>query len=474
MKNFTKKIDEFVKKNQYERKKFAVDLFPALGQFPVNKGDIIALSGNSGSSDGPHLHFEFRDAKTSNPLNPLFFNFNIQDNIKPGIVNVIIYPFNEFSFIDNKNEKKIIPVTGNNGNYNINSNNIIQVYGKIGIGIETVDYLNNTRNKFDVYSIELLVDNITFYYHELNEFSFSETRYINSHIDYEEYIKSKRKIHKTFVEPNNKLSIYKNLKNRGIIEFKDKNIHIVSLIVKDFYQNTSILNFKIQSYLNNYVNAILSGNSNYSKIMPYQYSNSFEKDDIKINLPKDALYDTLYFEYAKTESIKEGFSKVHHVHNQYTPIHKSYTLSIKPDNLPEHLRNKSLIASIGNEKDELISIGGEWQDDFVTVKTRKFGKFVVVIDTISPEIIPLNIGNKKDLSYFKSIEFKVTDDLSGIKSYNGYIDKQWVLFEYDSKNDKIFYVFDEDRLINGNNHELELYIIDNKNNAAVYHIEFFR
>jgi hypothetical protein len=206
--------------------------------------------------------------------------------------------------------------------------------------------------------------------------------------------------------------------------------------------------------------------------MYHDISNSYKHNGFRIELPKGALYDTLLFSYAKSPGIPEAFSEVHHVHFTTTPVHVNYTMRIKPDEVPESMKEKILIAELDDE-DELAAIGGEFVEGSVEVKVRSFGRFVVIADTIAPEIIPLTPLENRDLSNRRSIRFKITDDLSGIKSYNGTIDNQWVLFEYDAKNDRITYRFDKERIEKNKNHELVLTVIDNKENKSVFHANFY-
>ena len=214
---YTPDVEKYVRQSQYERKSYEIDLHLKPDEFPLRKGQYIGLSGNTGRSGGPHPHFEIRDSRTQEPLNVLKYNFNIKDNIQPVIFNLVIYPVNEQSRVNNANKKLIIPVERINRHFSIVTDKIITVHGDIGFGVETFDFLNGSNNRCGAYSIDLLVNDDLIYSHQIDKLSFSELGYINSHTDYEEKVLNKSKIHKLFVAPNNKLSIYKNLKDRGKI-----------------------------------------------------------------------------------------------------------------------------------------------------------------------------------------------------------------------------------------------------------------
>jgi hypothetical protein len=154
-------------------------------------------------------------------------------------------------------------------------------------------------------------------------------------------------------------------------------------------------------------------------------------------------------------------------------MHLSGELAIQADSLPENLRNKAYLGYLNGEDGHTEAAGGDWKDGMVRTKIRSFGRYTVLVDTIAPELIPLNLSGSRDLSAKTSIRFRVRDEESGIKSYEGYIDNHWVLIEYDLKNNLVYYRFDPKRLERGIKHEIELYIIDNKDNIAYYYTDFY-
>jgi hypothetical protein len=468
LEKFSPEIDKYVKNQQYEKKSFLVTLYPSRDKFQVNQGDIVAYSGNSGSSGGPHLHYEIRKSEGEIPVNPLLFDFGVSDKTKPVIEKLVIYPVNCNTVINSQNKKKSVNVSGSNGKYTLPADTEINISGEAGFGIKSYDMTDESNNKCAVYSIELLIDSTSVYKYVMDAFSFNESRYINSHIDYETYQKENYYVERTFVLPNDKLSTYKNLVNRGIYTFNDKRTHFAEIIATDINGNMARLLFKIKS---NPLTMKEVTTRNEGIIMPFNKSNTFESDNVRVNIPNGALYDTINFLYKKSAGTAGMYSELHSVQNIYTPVHKPYTLSIKPDFIPADKKLKMLIIQVDDEKKK-TAMNSYWNDDFISAEVKSFGKFYVGIDTIAPDITSNGIVQGADLSGKKEMRIKIADDLSGINYYEPTIDGKWALFEYDQKNNVLIYTFDPERIARGTKHKLSLKVADNKDNISFFNCSF--
>lgn len=464
MDSFNAELTKIVRAEQYKQQRFDVDITLSPEQIKLSKGQYIGNAGNTGGSAGPHLHFEIRDTKTQHPLNPQLFGLRFSDRFNPTINSIMLYGLGDNYLFNEFTPRKSFGVKSlGAGKYSLAQSTPIPVSGKFGLGISAIDRHRAGGFQNGVYSIELFIDGQLISSVVFEELDFNTSRAIHSYIDYPHWKKTKAKVQKSFKDPGNPLEIFKTLQNQGIVALPENKIYNAKYVVKDVAGNCSELDFK----LSNKIDTSFATTPIKGRLLEYNSAHSIKTESLEIDIPEGVLYSNLDFVYEEKPQIANSYSALHKVHNALTPLFSTYKLSIKPTNLPAHLESKALIAST-----EGGSEGGKFEDGWVTVNTRNFGEFYVAVDTIAPTITARNLVNGKNVAAQSKIDFTISDNFSGIQSFNGYIDGKWVLMEYDSKNRHLWHRF-EPSLAKGE-HTFKLIVKDWKDNEKVYEAKFIK
>ena len=419
---YSDKIQKYVKSIQYKKENYQTgSLFFKKNKFPVQKGEIIAFSGDTGSSGAPHLHYEIRNTKTNEIVNPLFFGLKPEDTKPPSFQSLKVYPLNNSSRINNQNKSFILPLKNiAKGKYSVDR---ISASGMIGFGANVFDRLNKALNKNGIYSLEMFVNGKRFYYHDVETFSFSESKFINLHIDYEHYKKYKRKYQKTYKETENKLSTYKNLINNGKINIKNGLSYTVEIIAKDYKGNTSSLKIPI---IGKPINSLFTQKKDTTsfKIIAKDFQ-KFKDKNVTVAFPKNTFYEDFYLDF----KVDNGVAKIH---TPTIPLDKSFTLTFNVSKYSKADKEQLYIANVESSKYSIFQYTRKKDSTFYTT-TKTLGKYSLVMDKHKPEINILYFKDQQWISKRNTIKVKISDIGSGIKNYRATIDGKWILMEYNHK-----------------------------------------
>lgn len=474
LQKFIPEIEKFIRKEQFRKESFDVDVFPK-DSIKVYKGDIIAYSGNSGASFGPHLHFEIRSTKSERPINPLFFGLPVSDILPPFINLFQAYPIGASSMINDTNVPVRFAVAKDSlGIYHLKSLDTLLIYGKAAFGLQGFDYFYNHRDQNGYYSMSLYDDSTLKFHFAADSFAFDESRCINACIDYRSYYVTGNRILQSRVLPNNRFSLYNRNAMPGTVDFMDGKLHNIEMIIKDIAGNEA----KLVVFARGYAPArfpVLPDSLRYDTTVNFSYRhvNTFRASGIAVEIPGEALYDSITFGYSRVPRVRYSYSALHLLGDPLIPLQQRITVSIKADSLPVRLRDKVLLVRIAEGKRN--PSGGSWKNGYVTGKTWYFGYYMIGVDTIPPKIKPLSQGNKSHSRKHPhnqpqpkgtKLSFTITDNFSGIASYRASINGKWALMEYDAKNDLLTYIYDD--LLKPGKNSFRLTVTDEKGNKASY------
>lgn len=460
---FVPRLDSILKKQQYEERNFETTLILDSTQYPLKKGEKFAISGNTGASGGPHVHFEIRKTEDGSMRNPYLLKnmpFGYTDEKKPRIFGIKIYGMKNEGLVNKSSEKYCRVITNKQKIRQVQTGSGISAWGKIGFSVRANDYMTGTSFTYTPRHLRVFVDGNIISDITIDSFLIQDTRALNAFIDYPQWAKNREFFMKSFKSKNNPLDFIPKLPY-GTFTINEERDYKITYEVEDDFGNKDAISFIIKGERCE----IQAEEKPDSLFIKCGESHFFDKGDFGMHFSSNSLYEDLEHNFSRTDSEKY-YSDIFSIGCSSNPLHTLSDISIKIKNDTIKEKRKYYIAKLNDQNIASGSAGGLYNENgYITGKTNTFGKFAVNIDETKPVIAPVHTNKLRNLPY---IRLKIYDTQSGIASYDAYIDDKWIMFEYDAKNQQITYWIDKTQIKEFQNHSLKIIVKDNCGNVAEF------
>ena len=461
--SFEGELKERIHNLHYEKESFALDVTFEKGEIPVQKGQVFALGGNTGSSAGPHLHFEIRTQEAQHLVDPIpYFADKLKDQTPPQLRQIRLYPTDSAIVNGGYQAVTATPLRNKSGNKILNKS--FTAWGNVYLGVKAYDKMDDVHHIYGVKHVRLYVEDSLYFSIQFDDIPLAHSRYINSLIDYGEKQRTRSQMMRLMIDPGNKLYCYSHATNKGIIQINQEKTYDCRIELRDFFGNQTTWPFSIKGKK---PSKLIAAPKVEGKFMAYDKDNLFTADGVSLRIPKGSFYTDQIFTY-DTLRMTKAVSRIHQLYSREVPLHNMTALRIAIDHDTLENKNQYYLARVYRNYPSYVS--ASYVDGKMSARVRDLGSYGVFVDQKTPVITAYN---PKSWLSRQTIRFKIGDRETGIRSFRGEIDGKYALFTYDGKNGMLSYRMDAKKLGRNRKHQLRLTVVDNCGNETVERRTFY-
>lgn len=448
---FPQAVAKRVRDYQYEKETYSADVSFSPNELRVKKGEVLAYSGNSGYSFGPHLHFEVRDSTGSEWYDPMiFYKDKLKDTRPPRASAFALYPSPGCGAVCGSSSSKVIEVKDGA------VADTLDAWGWIGLGVKALDYMDGTNNRYGVYGIELRVDGRMIYSSRMACFSSDENRLINAWTDYPRYVNEGVWFQRMYRLGNNPLRAIETDAENGMLCVDEERLYRVECRLYDYHGNASVYHFNIRGKMQD-----ISQQTGQGARLWWYMNNSVELEGLRLDVPAGELFENVMLNAGEEQS-RYGISGRYLLGEEPVPLWHGAVLSLKVNEDSVADVSKLYIESFTSKG--RYALRGEYRDGWVTADIKAIAGFEVAVDSVAPLLTPLN---EKRWARNGKVVFKVEEKETSVSSFRGTLNGKFVLFEYSSKNGRIVLDLKKENIRRGE-HLLRLEVVDACGNTGLF------
>jgi hypothetical protein len=461
MNDFMPELEAWLKKEQYARESWSVDLTVPEGKFPVKKGQFIGYSGNTGGSQGPHVHFEIRETSTEKCLNPLLFGFDIPDAVAPDLKRIALYDRRASVY---EQSPRLLPLSLQAGSYTVPGVVKVQT-DRLILALQATDRMSGVPNANGIYAVKVYDGQKPIGGFAIDRVGYDETRYLNAHIDYTTKLSGGAYLQFLFPLEGDRLGIYPERQGQNMVLLRDTLVHAIRIEVSDPYGNRSVARLNLQR-------------TGISKLLPVPSAplmkageiNVFENEQFQLVVPENALYDSIYFRYAaRPNPIPNAFSQQFSLHRYTVPVHAPYTVKIRPDKpIPYPLRDRMVVLLTVKGDTEVRK--AQWELGWYAAQFRDFGEAQLVADDQPPLLQVAGLADGGQAGKLSRITVTATDNYVTVRNFRAELDGKWLMFSQKGRT----FTYRMDEQMKAGPHTLILSVEDEAGNRTEKSIRFTR